>query len=154
MGRLPDASSAERYCHRLREIGWQPLILRRIKAALIFAYKMIYGTVPYGKNLFRPYIPDAAAAFSVSGHTRSASALLSHPHPIQQPKHNEGPVLCGTADGSFSYVVDKIWNSLPFPAVSYFTVESFSASLEQMDWSTIPYVKEQLSIAYSNFLVQ
>ncbi|OQV12123.1 hypothetical protein BV898_13602 [Hypsibius exemplaris] len=42
LGRIPDTSSDERYCHRLRQLGWQALFLWRLKQSLMLAYKLIF----------------------------------------------------------------------------------------------------------------
>lgn len=84
LGMVPDASTDERYCHHLREIGWEPLNLRRIKLPFLFTYKLIHKLMPFGECLFQPKIPHTAAV--VSNSSRSASNLLAYPRLIQPPR--------------------------------------------------------------------
>ena len=49
IGPAEEDTSAERYCSRLRQLGLEPLIFRRIKQSLILVFKL----VPVGYNLFR-----------------------------------------------------------------------------------------------------
>ncbi|GAV03838.1 hypothetical protein RvY_14213 [Ramazzottius varieornatus] len=45
-------TSTERNCHRLRQVGLEPLVLKRIKASLILAYKMVPDLVPVSSPFF------------------------------------------------------------------------------------------------------
>lgn len=138
MGELPVTCSNEKYCHRLHETGWEPLMLRRIKLCLIFGYKIISELVPFGETLFALYAADTAAN-SVSGHTRSIPITLARPRPIQLVNAGENPT------GYFTFIIYKIWNKLSLPAESYSSLASFSASWDAVDWSKTPTVREQFS---------
>ncbi|OQV19112.1 hypothetical protein BV898_06752 [Hypsibius exemplaris] len=74
--RSQEASSDERYCHRLKELGWEPLFLRRLKQSLVLAYK-----IPLGESLFGPFIPITTAS-AVAANTRRMGKILDHPKAV------------------------------------------------------------------------
>jgi hypothetical protein len=152
LGELPDVSSNERYCHRLREMKWEPLVLRRIRVSLLFAYKLIFGIVPLGESLFLPYNP-VAAGLCIAGRTRNIKHQMSHPHPIQFNRSLPDGRTCHPADGSFAQLVEKIWNHLSLPPEAYSSIATFSTHMEQLDWTQFPFGKDHLGSAYSAFFL-
>ena len=70
LGPALEDTSTGRYISRLHQLGLEPLVLRRVKASLILAFKLIFGLVPVSNIFFSPLCLDA-----VSGGTRGAGAL-------------------------------------------------------------------------------
>ena len=150
LGPALEDTSVGRYCNRLRQLGLEPLVLRRIKASLVLAYKMIFGLVPVSNLLFSPLCLDAAG-LSVSGGTRAAGALRAHPYPLQLSRQTDQGWTIGCSDKSFASLVARIWNDLPLDAAAYESLSSFSLCIQKLNFFRIKHVKEILGI-YSEFL--
>ena len=82
LGILHESSTDDHYCQRLKQIGWDCLVLRRIKLTLLLAYKLIVGIVPHGDLMFET-LNSVLSAVSVAGSRRSQTQLQGHPLPIQ-----------------------------------------------------------------------
>ena len=137
-----EASSSVKYGMRLTQLELEPLFIRRLKLALLMAYKLIFERIPYGELLFEPFIPFAAAS-SVAGGTRSAIQRRQHPRPIQMVKKSNS-----SAEGSFAYVVSKMWIDLPFDESAYFSLPAFQHALNHLDWTRVPFVAKLVSESY------
>ena len=139
-----NASPDVKYSIRLMQLGMEPLAVRRLKSALSMAYKLLFGRIPFANYFFEPFIPVASASL-VAGNTRDAHQRLQHPRPIQVVKKSDSAVLAhgssrpatsrtrGPADGSFSDIIQKIWNDLPFAEYAYASLGAFKAALEDLD---------------------
>ena len=144
-----ESTSVERYCSRLQQLGLEPLILKRIKASLILAFKMIFSLLPTANIFFQPLCLDTAGS-SVAGSTRRAGALRAHPYPLQLAERTEQGWITGLSDKSFAFLVSKIWNDLPFDAAAYESVATFSLNIDKLDFSQIKFSNEMMG-AYSVF---
>ena len=71
LGPALEDTSVGRYANRLRQLSMEPLILKRIKASLILAFKILFNLVPVSTPLFVP-LGTVAAVHSVAGGTRGA----------------------------------------------------------------------------------
>ena len=85
LGESQGLSSEEKYCSRLMQLGMEPLVIRRLRSALLLAYKLVFRKIPLGEYLFESFV-SVASALSVAGNTRTAHLRLQHPHPIQAVK--------------------------------------------------------------------
>ncbi|OQV19454.1 hypothetical protein BV898_06445 [Hypsibius exemplaris] len=94
---IPDASSDERYCHRLRQLEWQPLFLRRLKQSSMLAYKLIFNNIPLDELLFQPYVFPVTAVTAVSvvllviRRTVATGVAKYAPHVLQTMRSNFPP---------------------------------------------------------------
>ena len=143
IGPAEEDTSAERYCSRLRQLGLEPIIFRRIKQSLILAYKMIFRLVPVGHDLFEPFSSVAAVNF-VAGNTRQTVQVRSHPRPVQPSSGDSDRWRTGNADGSFVHMICRIWNILPLDDAAFSSLNSFATSLDFIDWSSVRYVNDYL----------
>ena len=150
LGPALEDTSVGRYCNRLRQLGLEPLILRRIKASLILAYKMIFGLVPVSNLFFSPLRLDTAGLF-VSGGTRAAGALRAHPYPLQLSGQTDQGWMIGLSEKSFAFLIARIWNDLPLDAAAYESLPSFSLCIHKLNFFRIKHVKEIMG-KYSEFL--
>ena len=98
LGVPSDASPDVKYSLRLKQLGMEPLVIRRLKRALSMAYKFIFGRIPFSNSFFETFVPVAPASL-VAGNTRRAHQRLQHPRPIQVIKKSDNAVL---AQGSSS----------------------------------------------------
>ena len=161
LGVPPDASPDEKYSLLLMQLGMEPLVIRRLKSALSMAYKLIIGRIPFASYFFESFVPVASAAL-VAGNTRTAHQRLQHPRPVQVVKRNDAMSQSnalvphgsassfaartgGPAEGTFSYIAQKVWNDLPFPESAYAPLTTFQAALEHLDWRSLPSVARVLS---------
>ena len=48
------------------------------------------------------------------------------------------------AEGTFSYVVQKIWNDLPSPESDYASLDTFQAALDHLNWQRLPFIARTL----------
>ena len=159
LGVPSDASPDVKYSLRLKQLGMEPLVIRRLKSALSMAYKFIFGRIPFSNSFFETFVPVAPASL-VAGNTRRAHQRLQHPRPIQVIKKSDNAVLAqgssssatswtrGPAEGTFSDIVQKTWNDLPFAESAYASLGAFKAALEDLDWKRIPFVAKILSESY------
>ena len=150
LGPALEDTSVGRYSNRLRQLGLEPLILRRIRASLILAYKMIFGLIPVSNQFFSPLCLDTAGLF-VSGGTRAAGALRAHPCPLQLSEQTDQGWAIGHSEKSFAFLVARIWNDLPFDAAAYESLPSFSLCIHELNFFRIKYVMEIMG-KYSEFL--
>ena len=148
LGVLPEESSDYRYCQRLSVIGWEPIVLRRIISSLCLAYKLVFKLIPCGHQIFSDYIPPSALCASK---TRTVAKNLAHPRPIQPVVITIGNVQMKTSARSFAFITSKVWNSLPFPAPAYESLQKFKKCLSFHSWSSNVHVKELMS-NYRSFL--
>ena len=81
LGPALEDTSIGRYVNRLRQLSMEPLILKRIKASLILAFKIVFNLVPVSNLLFIS-LGTVTAANSVSDGTRGAGAFRAHPFPL------------------------------------------------------------------------
>ena len=152
LGVLPEATSDIHYCQRFQQIGWEPLVLRRIKLCLVLTFKLMFGILPYGDQMFEPFESELSVS-TIAGNTRAQRQLMEHPRPLQIRKLEICGRIVGPVDRSMAHIVEKIWNKLPFPAESYDTVFKFAASLDSLNWTQFPQVVS-LSSGMSFFLTQ
>ena len=141
LGDAMEDSSVDRYCNRLHQLGMEPLILRRIKASLILAYKIIFHVVPVGNFLFVEF-ESVAASNSVAGNTRRIGTIRAHPWPIQLNGSCLNGWKAGAADKSFAFLISRIWNDLSLNAEAFFSLQSFSSALDSLNWQSVSYVRE------------
>ena len=106
-------STDERYMANALEISWTSQLVRRVKLTLLFAYKLIMGTVPLGSLFFQSYLFPSHSGPSAS--TRRQNHLLNHPCPIQPAGSFFNGKMLPTCQKSFVHVVCTIWNGLNFP---------------------------------------
>ena len=154
LGVPPDASPDEKYSLRLMQLQMEPLVIRRLKSALSMAYKLIVGRIPFANYFFETFVPVASATL-VAGNTRTAHQRLQHPRPVQVVKRNDvvahgstssfAARTGGPAERTFSYIVQKIWNDLPFPESAYASLNTFQTALDHLDWKRLPFVASTLS---------
>ena len=78
LGPALEDTSVRRYCNRLRQLGLEPLVLRRIKASLVLAYKIIFGLVPVSNLFFSPLCLDAAVSLFQVARERQELSMLTH----------------------------------------------------------------------------
>ena len=149
---LPDV----KYSLRLMQLGMEPLVVRRLKSALLMAYKFIFGRIPFANSFFETFVPVASSCL-VAGNTWNAHQRLHHPRPIQVINKYDSAFLAhgcsnfvslrtrGPAKGSFSDIIQEIWNDLPFAESAYASLGAFEAALEDLDWKRLPFVAKVLS---------
>ncbi|GAV04617.1 hypothetical protein RvY_14878 [Ramazzottius varieornatus] len=138
LGAALEDTWTERYCHRLRQLGLEPLILKRIKASLILAYKMMSNLVPVSTPFLQPHF-TATAVPSAAGGTRAATALRAHPFPLQLAGPQDDGWIAGSSDKSFAFLISQIWKNLPLDAADYETLSSFSLAIENVRLSKIKF---------------
>ena len=143
LGVPPNGSTDDHYCQRLQSIGWDCLVLRRVKCALLFAYKLVVGIIPLGDQIFEVCSSELNDP-SVLGSSRSQTQLQRHPLPIRIVKSGINASRSCTSERSFSFMVEKIWNRLTFPAPAYSNLRRFSAALDSFNWRSLSYVLELL----------
>ena len=150
-GPAAEYSSIGRYSNRLRQLEMEPLILERIKASLVLAYKMVFSLVPVSNPFFIPLDPFAAGS-SIAGATRAAEALRAHPFPIQlNGPHMYGSTV-GASDKSFVSLVSRIWNSLKLNIDAFDSLPSFILALNKYNWSTVRFVVDFMG-PYSEYFL-
>ena len=142
-------TSTGRYISRLHQLDLEPLVLRRIKASLILAFKLIFGLVPVSNLFFSPLCLEAAGS-SVSGGTRGAGALRAHPYPLRLTGPTDDGWNIGLSERSFAFLIARIWNDLPLDVATYESLPSFSNSLDKLNFSRVKSVKEFMG-TYSDF---
>ena len=143
-------TSVGRYANRLRQLGMEPLILKRIEASLVLAFKILFNLVPVITPLFVS-LGTVAAFHSVSGSTRGAGALRAHPFPLQLNSTQDGGSTIGASDKSFAHLIARIWNSLTLDAAAYESLPRFVSALESFNWSTIKFVKDTMGTYFEYF---
>ncbi|GAV05097.1 hypothetical protein RvY_15277 [Ramazzottius varieornatus] len=141
LGPTLEDTSTESYCHRPRQLGLEPLFLKRIKSSLILAYKMVSSLVPGSSPFFPPH-SAATAVFSVPGGTRAATALRAHPFQLQLAGPQDDGWTAGSSEKSFNFLISQIWKNLPLDAAAYGTLSSFSSAMENhhAEFSLSPFV--------------
>lgn len=113
-------------------------MIRWIKPALEYAYKLIYGINLFSDTVFKSYFPYTATII-VAGNT-SISANLAHCYVIQPHRNQQdGISMFQLADDSFAVDINKIWNILPARPDEYTTLPSFSKFIENFIWSEKAY---------------
>ena len=127
-------TSDEHYRQRLAVIGWDPVIIRRVKHSLILAYKLIFCHLPYGDLLFERFNPSPPSS-SVAGNTRGLQRLTAdHPHPIHQRTLSFGNVELKPSARSFTFYVCRIWNALLLQPEDIDRLSHFTKFLDAVDW--------------------
>jgi len=107
--RLPGTKSLS-YHQRLTKLDLESIELRRIRADLIFAYKLIFGLIDMNPSEF----------FTV----RVDDARKGHRYKLYLPG-------CKSAAGYnfFRYRVVRAWNTLPAGKINFQSINGFRASL-------------------------
>ncbi|XP_055352367.1 uncharacterized protein LOC129598474 [Paramacrobiotus metropolitanus] len=127
------------YTGRLKELQWEPIVLRNLKRNPQLTHKFVYSSVPYGDQLFRK---DTAVCSGVSGATRHRQRIIKHPCPIVATGSN----FCGhklpPSDRSFAYRLARIWNDLQIPAEAYQSLGRFTEALNRVDWKSVVSLKK------------
>ena len=100
-------SNDERNLKNTLEVGWNSQLVRRVKLTLIFAYKLIMGTIPLGSFFFQqPYTFPSHSRPSAS--TRRLDRLIDHSCSIQPASTFVSGKKLPTCQKSFVHVVCTI----------------------------------------------
>jgi hypothetical protein len=109
--RLPDLKGMA-YAERLNVLNIPSLELRRLRADLIFCYKILHGQVAGS--------PENYGLTILNGSTRGHDMKLYHEHARVDARRN-----------FFSFRISDAWNSLPYDVVHSHSVVAFKYSLRK-----------------------
>ena len=76
-----------------------------------------------------------------------------HPRPMQPSSREPNRWRTGHAERSFVHLVCRIWNILPLDDAAFSSWNSFSTSLNSVNWSSVKYVKEYVGKYFCFFSV-
>lgn len=108
-------TSRDDYRGKLKELCWDSLTIRRTKKSLTLVYKLVLEEVPYGSEMFQPYVAEIPASV-VAGNTRSAGKMMSYACPIQPTGSLLSGIMVPPEQESFAFKFAQLWNELIFPA--------------------------------------
>lgn len=135
--------SSEDYAGRLKELGWDCLVLRALKKSLEFTYRLHFGLVALTDEIFR-HLETRLPLSTIAGNTRQASRLHDHICPIE----SVGSTMCGidpkASKSSFSNRMAMLWNSLSLPDAPYPNVCTFRSALQTVKWKDLSWVQKYL----------
>ena len=89
---------------------------------------MIFDLVPASTSFFPPLCLNAAS-LSVSGGTRAAGALRTHPYPLQLSGQTDHGWTTGISDKSFAFLIARIRNELSLDEAVHASLPNLSHSI-------------------------
>ena len=109
------------YSERLAKLEAEALELRRLKADLMYIYKIVFGLLDVESGTFDVKLKDGKS-------TRSGT----HRHAIGV-EETHGKI---NARNFLSLRVARVWNCLPANATNFKTIHAFKESLNKIDFSS------------------
>lgn len=86
---------------RLRELGWDCVVLRGIKTSLELMFKLVFHLVPLGPTIVSP-LEQRLPLSVIAGNSWNTTRLNQHPFPIQSTESTTSEIWRHASDSSFS----------------------------------------------------